>query len=188
MHKGFRARWLLIIGLTVLLGGSGFIGTRWAAAQNENAVNRPGADRLEAARLRVCQNREAAINRIMTRMANRMERIQNVFSAITERVEAFYARRGLTVGNYDALVADVAAKKSAAEAQVAALQNNTPFSCADDNPRGLATAFKDQLRATRDALKDYKTAVKNLIVGVKSAQGQVSSNQNSNAASNTNTE
>lgn len=155
-------------------------------ASNANAgtnVNRG----LEAAKLRVCQNREAAINRIMVRMANRAERQSTVFSKIADRVVAFYVQRGRTLDTYSTLVNAVNAKKTAAEAQVTALKSSTTFSCTADNPSGLASAFKDKLRATTAALKDYKTTVKNLIVGVRQAQGQASSNGNANVnASNTN--
>lgn len=194
-HKPYGSGHRLgLASLALVLAGAVIFGAQVALAQNENATNQSTnrAERLEEARQRICERRETAINRIMDRMALRSQRILNVFTKITERVEAFYTRRGLTVGNYDALVAEVMAKKIAAETQVTALQNNEPFVCADDNPRGIGQAFKEDLKTTNDALKEYKTAVKNLIVGVKSAQGQISSNKNSNANgnsnSNTNTE
>jgi len=162
-----------------------------ARAQNSNATNvavtnTPGAGRLEAAKLRACQNREAALNRIMSRMTIRAEKQLDVFSTIASRVEAFYAQKGRTIATYAALVADVSAKKIAAETQIATLDGSSTLSCSGDDPKGLASAFKVQLRATTAALQAYKTAIKNLIVGVKSAQGQSSSNRNTNAV-NTNT-
>ncbi|MBI3573092.1 MAG: hypothetical protein HY092_02735 [Candidatus Kerfeldbacteria bacterium] len=176
--------------ICVLMAGTVF-GARVAVAraQNSNAVssnsavtNTPGAGRLEAAKLRVCQNRQAALNQIMSRRANRAERQLNVFSTIASRVETFYVNKGRTISNYDALVAKVNETKTAAEIQVATLKQDATFDCTAENPKGMATTFKDQLRTTAVALQAYKTAIKNLIVGVKSAQGQTSSNNNAHAA------
>jgi len=44
------------------------------------------------------------------------------------------------------------------------------FKCDGDNPKGVASTFKDLHKAEIAALKAYKAAVKNLIVGVKSVQ------------------
>lgn len=157
---------------------------------NANAGNTNGTNTnrgLEAAKLRVCQNRQAAIGRILSRMADRAQRQLDVFTTIAERVQVFYARKGRTLANYDALVADANAKKTAVNVQVTALGSAATFNCNADDPKGLVRAFKDKLRTTNTALKDYRTAVKNLVSGVKSAQGQAASNGNANVnASNTN--
>jgi hypothetical protein len=157
---------------------------------NTNTGNTNGTNTnrgLEAAKLRVCQNRQAAIGQILSRMADRAQRQLDVFTTITERVQVFYARKGRTLSNYDALVADANAKKTAADVQVTALGSAVTFNCTVDNPKGIVQSFKDKLRTTNAALKDYRTAVKNLISGVKSVQGQAASNGNTNVnASNTN--
>ncbi len=46
-----------------------------------------------------------------------------------------------------------------------------------NNPKGVISSFKESLKAEITALKEYKTAIKNLIVGVKSVQGATSSSE-----------
>ena len=132
--------------------------------------------RLADAKLKACQNREKAITNIMTRLGDRGQKQANLFSTIAERTEKHYANKGKTLANYDVLVADVVAKKAAAQTTIDAVKSTTvEFKCDGDNPKGLASSFKDSLKAEIAALKDFKTAVKNLIVGVKSVQSTTSS-------------
>lgn len=132
--------------------------------------------RLTDARLKACQNREKVITNIMSRISDRGQKQLDLFSSIANKTEAFYAEKGKTIATYDTLVADVAAQKTTAEATIATIAStSTTFKCDGTDPKGVVSSFKDSLKAEIAALKDYKTAVKNLIVGVKSAQGVTSS-------------
>jgi hypothetical protein len=140
-------------------------GRRQGKAATKQAVQTKLAD----VKLKVCQKREASINRKMQNMAARGQRQIEVFNTIAERTQAFYAKNGKTLANYNALVADVAAKKAAAQAAVADNKaKSVSFKCDGSDPKGAAQSFKASLTAEQAALKAYKTAVKNLIVGVKS--------------------
>ena len=44
------------------------------------------------------------------------------------------------------------------------------FSCESDDPKGVMVEFKTALQTRNTVLKEYKTAIKDLIVAVKSAQ------------------
>jgi len=137
------------------------------------------AERKEAARtklaetkLQACQNREKAINTIMSRLGDRGAKQLQVINKISERTQTFYKEKGKTLANYDVLVADAASKKAAAEAAVAKVkETSVTFQCDGTDPKGTASSFKEQLRAQHAAIKAYRTSVKNLIVGVKSVQG-----------------
>lgn len=127
--------------------------------------------RNQTGKQRACQNREHAINNILARIADRGQKQLDLFTTIATRVEAFYVAKGKTLGNYDALVADINAKHMAAQATVNTIKaSSVTFSCNESDPKATATSFKDSLKAEIAALKAYKTAVKNLIVGVKSVQ------------------
>jgi hypothetical protein len=143
--------------------------------------------RLDSTRLRACQNRENAINRLMGSMANRAHRQLDLFSTITTRVQTFYTEKGRTVADYDALVDAVNVKKSEAVNQVTQILHHATLNCADSNPKGPIQLFLTQLHTTNAALKEYRTAVKNLIVGVRAAQGQSASNTNASNANSANT-
>lgn len=135
--------------------------------------------RLADAKLKACQNREKAINNIMVRFADRGSKQLDVFNKIAQRTETFYATKGKTLSNYDALVADVNAKRATAQTAVNTVKSNSvSFKCDGTDPKGAAASFKDSLKSEITALKNYKTAVKNLIVGVKSVQGTTTSTDN----------
>lgn len=127
--------------------------------------------RLEAAKLKACQNRQKAIENILARLSNRGDKRLDVFTKIADRVQVFYGEQGNTLNSYDELVADVVAKKATAEEAVTNLHNTAGmFSCEGEDPKGAISIFREQLEARNVALREYKTAVKNLILGVKSAQ------------------
>lgn len=134
--------------------------------------------RLESKRLEACEKRETKINVLIQKLAGHGGRQIEVFNKIAERTQDFAETKGKKPSNYDALVAEVAAKKLAAEQAIANVAAATvEFKCDGSDPKGVAQGFKEHLKAKNDALKAYKTAVKNLIVGVKSAQGKSSSSK-----------
>lgn len=127
-------------------------------------------DRLSASQLEICKTREANINNRIARIADRSTKHLELFNEISERAQAFYESQDVTVTNYDELVADVATKKTAAEATVAGMASTTAgFECEGENPKVTVEAFKTNLKASIEVLKDYRTSVKNLIAGIKSA-------------------
>lgn len=125
--------------------------------------------KLEENRLRTCQKREASIKRIMTNMQTRGERQLEVFRTISERTQAFYGDRQLNVAEYDEAVLVVNEKELAATTIVNQTSTSIEdFSCTSDDPIAMKDMFKAQLQDQIEALKAYKTAVKDLIVTVKS--------------------
>lgn len=138
-----------------------------AAREKVHAVR----EKLQGEKLHACEARQSAIRTIMQNAGERGDNHIAVFSKITERVEAFYVSKGKTLSNYDQLVAEVAAKKAAAQAAVDAVKSaDTQFTCDGDNPKGMISVFKAELKAQVTAMKEYRAAVKNLIAGVKSVQ------------------
>lgn len=150
-----------------------------AAANQATDSGSPSATKLADAKLKACQNREKAINNIMGRISDRGQKQLDLFSSIATKTETFYTDKGKTLSNYDALVADVTAKKAAAQTEVDAVKaGSVTFACDGTDPKGAVASFKETLKGEIEALKAYKTAVKNLIVGVKSVQGTTSSTEN----------
>ncbi len=144
-----------------------------SAKANEHAVaaQTVAAAKLDAAKLKACQTREKTINSIMNRIADRGQKRLNVYSAIATKVEDFYTKKGKTVSNYDSLVADANAKKTAAQNAIDKIKaDKANFKCDGSDPKGVAAGFKDDLKLEISALHDYQQAIKNLIVAVKSVQ------------------
>lgn len=130
-----------------------------------------GQAHLAAAQLKACQNRETAINNIMSRVDTRAQNQLTLFSTIATRVEGFYTSKGKTVSDYDQLVAAIASAKTQATNDLSTMQGNSTFSCSASDPKGMVTAFQGYLKAEITDLQNYRTAVKNLIVAVASANG-----------------
>lgn len=137
--------------------------------------------RLTEAKLKACQAREDSIkkrNDQLTKMATNM---LEKFDAIEKRVQEHYTSKvvpsGKTVTNYDILVAEIQTKKTAVQTALSTAQTNaTSFTCTGNDPKGQITQFRDDMKAVKSTLKDYRTSIKNLIVAVRSVTGETERN------------
>lgn len=117
-----------------------------------------------------CEARQASVVRIATRAVTRGNNIITVFTKITTQTEEFYTAKGNALSNYDTLVADVAAKKAAAQTAIATVQNLSAPTCPIADSKTAFAPYKDAIAAEIDALKAYKTSVQHLVEGVASVQ------------------
>lgn len=132
--------------------------------------------RLTEVKLRACQVREYAIKKRATRLTQLATNMENNFDKHAQRVEEYYTSKvvpsGKTVANYDSLVADIQAKKTAVATALSTAQTDANnFSCTGDDPKGQLTQFRKDMQAVKKALKDYRASIKNLIVAVRSVTG-----------------
>jgi phosphotransferase system HPr-like phosphotransfer protein len=169
----------------------GAVANSHASAATQTTTGQPtnpgsqGETKLASAKLKACQKRETAINNIMSRISDRGQKQLDLFTSIATRTETFYTNKGKTLSNYSTLVADVTAKKDAAQTAVEAVKGDSvTFKCDGTDPKGAVSSFKEALKSEISALKDYKTSVKNLIVGVKSVQGTTTSTGNKTTGGN----
>lgn len=135
-----------------------------------------GSLRFTGNKLKVCEQRKGNITSIIDRVVKRTQNQIDLFDKIATRTKTFYANKGKTLSNYDELVAAVTAAKTKAETDLQTIKNNSDFSCSSDDPSGDVSGFKAAVKQEIQDLKAYRTAVKNLIVGVKSVQGEESHN------------
>lgn len=123
-------------------------------------------------RMRACEARSTAISTRLSQLIDMATNMLEVFDSHATRVKNFYTNvvlpSGKTVANYDALIANIDAKKQAViDAWNKAKTNSEAFSCTNGDPKQLLSQFRLDMQATKKALKDYRTAIKNLIVAVK---------------------
>ena len=185
--------------LAVLVGVPALAVGTHAHANAETGMSAPGVTndnrslnsgshsdmKLTNAKLKSCQKHEKAITNTLSRLSDRGQKQVVLFGTIASRVETFYTDKGKTLASYDALVADVNAKAAAAQTALSGINAaGSGFSCDGSNPSGFMSTFKDNLKLEISALKDYRTSVRNLIVGVKSVQGTTSSTDNKAAGGN----
>lgn len=127
---------------------------------------------LDEKRQEVCERREQKINAITDKSVEQARKHLAVFQKIEDRVKAYHTNKALIAENYDALLAEVDAKEAAA---VAAIESTgvIDLDCAvEGDQRQIGTFIKDLVRAQHAALREYRTAIKNLIVAVAQAQKQ----------------
>jgi hypothetical protein len=129
-------------------------------------------DKLQGDKLTLCKGREHNITNVMGDMSARGQRQLVLFTTISDRVKAFYVSKGYSVDNYDALVASIDAAKTDAQTAIDKVAaDKAAFKCDGTDPSGTADLFKADVKAMNEALKAYRTAVKNLISAVKIAAG-----------------
>ncbi len=157
-------------------GSSGADSTSDASeAAKTNAQNRQAE-----AKAKQCDRRQVVVNKITAHIAERGQKQLDLFTTIATRVEVFYTKSGKTLSNYDELVAAVNTAQASAQQTVDGIKSTTiTLKCDGTDPNGAGASFKTALKSEIQTLKDYRTAVKNLIVGVKSVQGTTSSGDNS---------
>lgn len=135
--------------------------------------------KLTEKRLELCQKREDRINKSMKNIAERRLKQLEVFNKIVDRTIAFYEENNLALENYDALLADVNTKRGIAEAEIDNLTSAVvDFDCESEEPLKVSEAFKSAREGVVSSMKDYKTSVKNLIVGIKSVAIEKSDDSN----------
>ena len=130
-----------------------------------------GQAHMTAGQLKGCQNRESAINNIMSRINTRANNQITLFATIATRVEAFYVKQGKTVSNYAQLVQAVTTAQAKATSDFATVKTVSNFSCSSSDPKATVDSFQGYLKTEISDLQSFKLAVKNLIVGVASANG-----------------
>ena len=128
--------------------------------------------KLDAKKLKVCQTKEKVIKNRLESLTALVTNQQTKFDKIATRVENFYTAKvlptGKTLANYDALAADIDAKKAAVDSNLATAKTNADsFACGADDPKGALSGFREDMQSVKSALKEYRTSIKNLIVAVK---------------------
>lgn len=131
----------------------------------------PSQGKLEGKKLTLCQNKETALKTTMQQSASQAQHQLDVFKSIADRTRAFYRAEGHTDADYSTLSSDARVKYDAAKEIIGNLSAQS-FSCSDSEPKQILITFRDAVTAKNQALEDYRRAVKDLILSVKSAQIQ----------------
>ncbi|HEY0964926.1 MAG TPA: hypothetical protein VGE13_00420 [Candidatus Saccharimonadales bacterium] len=131
--------------------------------------------KLDQRRLEICEKREQRINTILTHGVERSKKHMAVFDKISERVQAFYTKKNLSADGYDAAVATVNEKR---ELAVTAIETSaaTTFDCDTTDASHPGQTVREEAKTRRTALKDYRSAIKDLILVVKKGHGQQNTN------------
>jgi hypothetical protein len=136
---------------------------------DETNTDRPNRTegKLSDARKKICENRQTRITAIMTKAATNGQRLLSVFDKALTRVQDFYTKNNLSVANYDALVATANSKKQAAQAAIDTVKAGITLDCSGENPVGKVNVFVGKVKAMHQALKDYRSSIRDIIKAVK---------------------
>lgn len=149
-------------------------------AQEKNQQTKAEVKEKSAeARKNACEARKDSIEK---RLANRVEKAKAhkaTFDKVFARVKAFHDEKNLNTPNYDSLVAAADAAAAEAEAQINALDAlDGSVDCSQSTVTDSLAAFKEAVTGAKQSLKDYRTAIKNLIVAVHQSAEQSESSSN----------
>lgn len=142
-----------------------------AIEQRLEALKGERGAKLAAKRLEICEKRQSRINASITQSTDRGTKQLAVFQKIEERVKQFYVNKNLSSDSYDAAVAVADEKKIAAIAAME-VSGEVNFDCAATSSTKPGNVIKEAMSTRHTALKDYRTAIKNLILVVKKAHNQ----------------
>jgi hypothetical protein len=169
MKKTLSALGISLLPLTMVAS------TAFAVSPSPKPVRAALEQRMEnvktTALARACQAREAAVKKQLEQLVKLATNMQEVFDRHTQSVEDYYSNTvlpsGKTVSNYTTLVNDISTKKTAVQAAVTKAQSDVAaFSCEGTNPKESVAIFRKDMQAVKQALKNYRTSVKNLVVAV----------------------
>lgn len=127
--------------------------------------------------LQACQAGEDAIKNRSVSLVRMVINMEAKFDAILSRVEVYYTSKvvpsGKTVTNYSSLTSETQTKKAAIQTALVKAQDDiSSFSCNNANPKGQMIQFKQDMQSVKQALQDYRTSIKNLVVAVHSVIGE----------------
>lgn len=128
--------------------------------------------RATSAQETVCANKEAAITKRSTQLMALVQRQEQVFTAISQRVQTYYFEvmvpKDQTIVRYDDLVLDTTSKLTTVQAALGKAQATAAgFSCDSAEPRAQLTGFREDMQAVKTTLKEYRTSIKKLIEAVR---------------------
>ena len=141
-----------------------------ALKERFEAAKEARMNKLEDKRLATCEKRSDKINSIIQKGTEQSSKHLAVFQKIEDKVKKFYADKNLSAEGYDAAVANADAKEAAAIAAIDA-STELKFDCENADGAKPGDAVKELMKTRHAALKEYRTAVKDLILVVKKANG-----------------
>ncbi len=142
-----------------------------AGTSGQSAQAQTGAShKLSDTQKRVCEQNENRIQNVFTNTNRLGEGRLNLFDKIAERIRAYYTGNGLNAENYESLTNKVEqARVSAQEALRVSVQTASQFGCDNDDPKGTANQYKVQVKTQTEKLKEYRSAIQELLSAVKQA-------------------
>ncbi len=129
-------------------------------------------DRLTEVKLKICEKKEATIQRRSTRLVVKVEKILNNFDRIVQKVDDFYVDKVVPkigeMENYEQLLNKNEAKRQEVYVALGAgTETANNFTCEGVNPKDQIKQFRVEMQSVVQALKEYKHTLIDYLVAVK---------------------
>lgn len=117
-----------------------------------------------------CERNQSKLESLMPRLSNSADVQTRVLDTMYERVVGFYETGQLSVDNYEELVAEIETQKmEAADALVILSETTVEINCEQKGLGGQLSEYREGIKVVRDEIREYRTALVNLIKAMKSA-------------------
>ena len=129
-------------------------------------------NRLTEVKLKVCKKKESVIKKRSTKLVQRAENIQSRFDRIVTRADEFYVEKVVPkageIKGYGKLLDRIEETRAAVASSLGLAKSSANnFNCEGINPKEQIKQFRSDMQVVIIALKDYKKAVIDLLVAVK---------------------
>lgn len=138
--------------------------------QRLTAMKEARTARLEAKRLELCQKRQQKINDIVTHGIEQNTKQLAVFQKIAANVKQFYLDKKLSSDAYAGAVANADSAEANAVAAIEASSEIT-FDCTTTDSTHPGSVIKEAMTTRHSSLAAYRTAIRDLILAVRKANG-----------------
>ncbi len=144
-------------------------------------------EKLSGERVERCEKKEPMINQVLDTRVDAAQKHFDKLRAIHEKLDAFVTEKQLSVDNASALTLILSEKQDDAQAAIDAVKA-LDFECtiADAHAPGLIVI--DQMTETKQALKDYRTVIKDYAVAIRSAAAEAANNETTETDTNEQTQ
>jgi len=143
------------------------------AQAGQSSDQSKGVGKLEDNKKKICQKNENRITNMFTNMNKLGQGQLNLFDNIAERVRTYYAENNMSIDNYDQLVQNIEQTRTLAQNSIkTTTQTSSQFGCEKDDPKGVASQYKLQVKTQVKELQDHRAAIKDLIQAIQASSGE----------------
>ncbi len=126
-----------------------------------------------AQRQKTCENIQKAVNNKLSAFNNNADKYLSRLDDVFTKLQDYQTANNVSADNYESLLTTAKDNQTTAAAAVTALsQVADSLDCTESDPAAMLATAKESASGTRDALKAYRTALKNIVVALAQAQGE----------------
>ncbi|MEI7818728.1 MAG: hypothetical protein WCI47_01270 [bacterium] len=140
-------------------------------------VKEKRSDKKDELRIKRCEAKESVAKQRFTNIQEKGSTVKAKIDAKLARVKEFEKKKGITVENEAALLADVALKGQAVDAAISDIKASAAgFSCQNDDAKLQAELIKSKVEVFKVSVKAYRESLHTFFDAVRQAAEALESN------------